>query len=31
LPNSGFTVRGEDACDLRDEIIRAESRTGWVD
>jgi hypothetical protein len=28
LPGSGYTVRGEDARDLRDQIIRTESRNG---
>lgn len=30
LPNSGYTVQGEDTRDLRDEIIRAESRNDWL-
>ena len=29
LPNTGWTVRGEDVRDLRDEIIRAEARNEW--
>jgi hypothetical protein len=29
LPSTGHTVRGEDAQDLRDEIIRAEACDEW--
>jgi hypothetical protein len=30
VPNTGYTVRGEDARDLRDEIIRAEAGNEWL-